>query len=52
MENSEISEIFDIMEIYLARYGYRIMEGDEGSLFIRSVTTGGHYEIKVIEIAP
>lgn len=50
MENSEIREIFDIIETYLTRNRYRVMDGDEDSVIIRSMKTGEDYEIKITEL--
>lgn len=45
------SDIFDIIEVALARAGYVILDGDESSVIIRHKNSDSDYKISVEEIA-
>ena len=45
------SDIFEVIEFALAKAGYKILDGDSGSIIIRHAASDTDYRIAVIEEA-
>ena len=46
-----VSKIFDVIEVALARAGFRIIDGDDDSIVIRVPEEDRDFKIKVKEFA-
>ena len=47
-----MDEIFNIIDSALALAGYKILDGDRESVFVRDSKTDTDYEIRLIEVIP
>ena len=45
-----MSDIFEVIETALAKAGYKILDGDDASIFIRHSNSDTDYEIRLIEL--
>lgn len=46
--NEGIKELINVIDEYLPN-SYKVLEGDEETLYVKERTTGKHFEIKVTE---
>lgn len=51
-EKDVVKEILEIIDVAVAKVGYKVLDGDAESIIIRNPKTDRDFEIKVEEIIP